>query len=56
MNETEEFFKYEIKKIQKDGDFKFIVDADVDLFTTLDNDFHVSFILPFWFFGFLFDV
>jgi len=42
MNETDDLFKYDLQKVQKSGDLKFIVNCESDLFVDLDNEWHVS--------------
>lgn len=42
MNKTDELCKYDLKTVEKVGDTQFKVDCDIDLFTALDNEWHVS--------------
>lgn len=43
MNKTDEYFKYEVKNVEKVNDTAFKIDAESELFVTLDNEWHVSF-------------
>lgn len=41
MNNTDEFFKYDLKRVEKFNDTGFHVDCDADLFVDLDDEWHV---------------
>jgi hypothetical protein len=42
MNASNEFFKYELKKVEKTDKRQMKVDCESDLLVDLDNEWHVS--------------
>lgn len=42
MNNTDEFFKYDLKRVEKFNGTGFHVDCDADLFVDLDDEWHVN--------------
>lgn len=42
MNDTNDFFSYDLKKVNKINETAFEVDCDSELFVNLDNEWHVS--------------
>lgn len=42
MNETDDFFKYDLKPVEKIDGMKFKVNCESDIFVDLDNEWHVS--------------
>jgi hypothetical protein len=42
MNETQDFFSYEVKSVEKFNETTFVVNVESDLKVPLDNEWHVS--------------
>lgn len=42
MNDTDDFFKYDLQKVEKKDSTSFQVDCESDLFVDLDDEWHVS--------------
>lgn len=42
MNDTNDFFTYNLNKVEKINETAFEVDCNSELFVTLDNEWHVS--------------
>lgn len=42
MNDTDDFFKYDLKRVEKVDSTNFQVDCESDLFVDLDDEWHVS--------------
>lgn len=45
MNNTDDLFKYDLKRVEKFNDTGFHVDCEADIFVDLDDEWHVSLII-----------